>query len=126
MKLYLGKNLRQLRRDRDLTQEELAEVLGVSYQSVSRWENDTCYPDMELIPMIASFFSVTVDQLLGVNQALEEQKVEAYLEQFQDAISSGDITSCIEIARASAGLSAYDGFLCGSIIRLLKIGDLPL
>ena len=107
MKLYLGKNLRQLRRDRDLTQEELAEVLGVSYQSVSRWENDTCYPDMELIPMIASFFSVTVDQLLGVNQALEEQKVEAYLEQFQDAISSGDITSCIEIARK--GVTEFPG-----------------
>ena len=60
MKLQFGQMLRQLRRERDLTQEELAEILNVSAQSVSRWENNTCYPDMELMPVIASFFETTV------------------------------------------------------------------
>jgi transcriptional regulator with XRE-family HTH domain len=99
MKLNLGTNLRQLRREHNLTQEDLAEVLKVSCQSVSRWEKGICYPDIELLPVIAAFFHTTVEQLLGVSQAIEEQKVSAYLEQFQSAISVGDINACIEIAR---------------------------
>jgi transcriptional regulator with XRE-family HTH domain len=107
MKLAFGENLRQLRRSQDLTQEELAEALNVSCQSVSRWENNACYPDMELLPTIASFFHTTVDHLLGVSQALEAQRVSAYLEQFQSAISVGDISACIEIARK--GVAEFPG-----------------
>ena len=107
MKLQFGTVLRQLRRDRDLTQEELAEILNVSTQSVSRWETGACYPDTELLPVIASFFETTVDQLLGVSQAMEEQNVAEYLERFQSAISVGDIQSCIEIARQ--GVSEFPG-----------------
>ena len=56
MKLLIGETIRNLRRERNITQEEFANVLGVTYQSVSRWENNTCYPDMELLPDIANFF----------------------------------------------------------------------
>ena len=63
MKLTIGTNIRALRRKHHITQEQLAEKLGVSYQSVSRWENDTCYPDMELLPALARIFSVSIDCL---------------------------------------------------------------
>ena len=53
MKLRIGENIKSLRKARDITQEALAEMLGVSCQSVSRWELGTCYPDMELLPAIA-------------------------------------------------------------------------
>lgn len=43
MKLMIGDNIKHLRREKDITQEQLAEILGVSYQSVSRWENNACY-----------------------------------------------------------------------------------
>lgn len=99
MKIELGTTLKQLRRDRDMTQEELANLLGVTYQSVSRWENGACYPDLELIPTIADFFGVTTDQLLGVNDALEQQQVDEYLQRFQESISRGEIDDCIAIAR---------------------------
>ena len=79
MKLQLGKTLKRLRREKDITQEELAEILGVSFQSVSRWELGVCYPDMALLPAIASFFNVTVDALLGIDDATARQKVEQYL-----------------------------------------------
>ena len=49
MKLTIGNNIRTLRRKADLTQEELAAQIGVSCQSVSRWEQGTTYPDMELL-----------------------------------------------------------------------------
>lgn len=65
MKLKLSENIRNLRRKKDITQEELAERLCVSGQIVSRWENGVTYPDVELLPVIAEFFGVTVDELLG-------------------------------------------------------------
>ena len=54
MKLYIGEQLKALRKEKQITQEALAEVLGVSYQSVSRWELGVCYPDVELLPTIAN------------------------------------------------------------------------
>ena len=53
MKLAIGENIRNFRKKNDLTQEALADRLGVTYQSISRWENGTTYPDLELIPAIA-------------------------------------------------------------------------
>ncbi len=100
MKLQIGKRIRELRRERNITQEKLAELLGVSFQSVSRWESGVCYPDMELLPVMGSIFDVTVDYLLGVDQYWEQKKVEDYLAQFQTAVSAGDIDACIQIARA--------------------------
>lgn len=63
MKLTIGENIRNYRRKQDLTQEELAERLGVSYQSVSRWENGATYPDIELLPAISKLLGITVDKL---------------------------------------------------------------
>lgn len=99
MKLMIGENLKQLRRERDLTQEELAGVLGVSYQSVSRWENGACYPDVELLPAIAGFFGVTTDKLMGVGEAEEERFVEQSESAFREAVSRGKVYECIRIAR---------------------------
>ena len=74
MKLTIGENIRKFRRKNDLTQEGLASLLGVSYQSVSRWENGTTYPDLELIPAISALLSVTVDELLGMPQIEKEKR----------------------------------------------------
>lgn len=74
MKLTIGENIRNFRRKNDLTQEALADRLGVTYQSVSRWENGTTYPDLELLPAISELLSVTVDELLGMPQAEKEKR----------------------------------------------------
>ena len=64
-----------LRLDKQLTQEQVAEVFGVSPQAVSRWENSTSYPDVTLLPAIASFFETTVDELLGLRKTVKKQKM---------------------------------------------------
>lgn len=74
MKLAIGENIRNFRKKNDLTQEALADRLGVSYQSISRWENGTTYPDLELIPAIAEILAVTVDELLGMPQIEKEKR----------------------------------------------------
>ena len=76
MKLTIGDNIRTLRRKADLTQEELAAQIGVSCQSVSRWEQGTTYPDMELLPVLAGLFGVTVDTLLGMPDIEKERKAD--------------------------------------------------
>lgn len=79
MKLTIGENIRNFRKKNDLTQEALADRLGVTYQSISRWENGTTYPDLELIPAISELLSVTVDELFGIPQAeKEKQATEAF------------------------------------------------
>ena len=74
MKLAIGENIRNFRKKNDLTQEALADRLGVSYQSISRWENGTTYPDLELLPAIAEVLVVTVDELLGMPQIEKEKR----------------------------------------------------
>ncbi len=79
MKLTIGENIRSFRKKNDLTQEALADRLGVTYQSISRWENSMTYPDLELIPAIADVLAVTVDELLGMPQLEKEKRaVEAF------------------------------------------------
>lgn len=83
MKLKLGENLRRLRKERDLTQEQFAEAIGVSFQAVSRWENGTSYPDMELLPALSSFFGVSVDCLIGYSEVEKEAQAKALFEELQ-------------------------------------------
>ena len=81
MKLNIGENIRRLRRAADMTQEQLADKLGVAYQSVSRWENGTTYPDMEFLPVLAGIFGVTVDELLGME---ENRKKEWIIDRYDE------------------------------------------
>lgn len=62
----LGRRIAALRKEKGLTQEQLAEKVGVSAQAVSKWENDISCPDITLLPLLAELFGVSVDELLGV------------------------------------------------------------
>ena len=88
MKLYLGETIRRLRLAKEMTQEELADALGVSFQSVSRWESGTSYPDIELVPEIASYFAVTVDELMGLSSAFLNEKLTEAWRAFDDTEDS--------------------------------------
>ncbi len=60
-----------LRKLNSISQKQLAEKLGVSFQTVSKWENGVCMPDISLLPNIAECFNVSVDQLLGLKSINE-------------------------------------------------------
>ena len=75
MNVKIGENIKRLRKERDMTQEQLAQELEVSFQAVSRWELGTTYPDIGLLPVIAGCFDVSVDELLGVDTARKEEEV---------------------------------------------------
>ncbi len=84
MTIYFGKNLKKLRKEKELTQETLAEFLGVSFQTVSKWERGETYPDITMLPIISRFFGITIDDLLGTNKSLDEQKINEYLKLYDD------------------------------------------
>ncbi len=62
--MAIGKNIKRLRQSKGVTQEQLAEVLCLSGQAVSKWENGTALPDITLLPIIADYFGVTIDELM--------------------------------------------------------------
>lgn len=61
--MTIGKNIADLRKNSGMTQEQLAETLGVSSQTISKWENEVTMPDIMLLPVIAGCFDITVDEL---------------------------------------------------------------
>ncbi len=65
----------ELRKQKQIGQQELAEVLGVTYQSVSKWETGVTMPDITLLPAIAEYFNVTVDELLGLKPLREQRYI---------------------------------------------------
>ncbi len=76
MKLFIGEKIRKLRRERNLTQEEVAFHLGISFQSISKWERGEGYPDITLLPVLANYFGVSADELLGMNELAAQQRYE--------------------------------------------------
>ena len=75
MDMTIGKRIALLRKEKGLTQEELASHMGVSPQAVSKWENDQTCPDISALPKLAQLFGVTVDELLEGKQELPAVRV---------------------------------------------------
>ena len=67
MQENIGANIARLRREHNMKQDELAEMLDVTPQAVSKWENGASMPDIALLPKLANIFGVTIDDLFGVN-----------------------------------------------------------
>ena len=103
MKLNLGEKLKELRKRDGRKQEDVANALGVTNQAVSRWENDGSYPDMEMIPAIANYFGVTIDELFGYEND-REKIIDEIVERinYMNRLNNGvDIcmNECITLAR---------------------------
>ena len=103
MKLTLGQKIKELRKRDGIKQEDLANVLGVTNQAVSRWEKDGSYPDMELIPAIANYFGVTIDELFGYEND-RDKKIDSLEKQIKEMNSRNNgvdinIDECIALAR---------------------------
>ncbi len=100
MQLELGKRIRELRRRDGRTQEDLAEAIGVTSQAVSRWEANGGYPDMEMIPSIANYFGITIDELFGVDKAKNEEEILEIIDKFDNGKYKGSDGSLSFMAEA--------------------------
>ena len=76
--LRLSENILSLRRKRGITQDDLASFLGVTKASVSKWETRQSYPDILLLPQIAAYFNITIDELIGYEPQLSPEQMKKY------------------------------------------------
>lgn len=79
MSIEIGKQIKNLRIEKGVTQEELANHLGVSYQAVSKWENNITSPDIELLPKLSVYFGVTIDELFVIPSEVQMERIENML-----------------------------------------------
>ena len=80
--IKLGEKIKSLRKEKNISQEIFANYLGVSFQAVSKWENGNTMPDVTMIPAIASFFSVSTDELFNFNLYEIEKNVDAIVDEY--------------------------------------------
>jgi transcriptional regulator with XRE-family HTH domain len=92
MKISISENIKRLRRERDMTQDDLAAVMGVTSQSVSKWETGTAYPDVETIPLLANYFDVSVDDLFGMASIRDEARIEEEMKRWLELVLQGPST----------------------------------
>ena len=100
MNVKIGKHIKELRNRDGVTQDALAEALGVTGQAISKWENESGYPDIEYITPIANFFNVTIDQLFGHDRSESENKINEYCEKLDELHRNwADVNTRIDLAR---------------------------
>lgn len=97
--MYLGENIRKYRLEKGLTQEEVAEYLHVTAQSVSKWERTESYPDITLLPALANIFSTSVDLLLGMDMIRAADTRRAVHARATELLRNGDLCAAQQVYR---------------------------
>ena len=105
--MKLGDKIKALRKERNISQEVLANYLGVSFQAVSKWETGSTMPDVTLIPAIASFFRVSTDELFEFNLFEMEKEIEDICYESYKYRYAGDMENAEKILRD--GLQRFPG-----------------
>ena len=103
--MEIGTIIKKHRRERDMTQEQLAEYLRVSVSAVSQWESGKTAPDLALIPAICNLFGISADELLGINLEQKEKRIEeirAEAEKYSDRGYKNEAAEILE-----KGLAEY-------------------
>lgn len=122
MRIMLSENLRRMRRDRNLTQEELASYLGISFQAISKWERNEGYPDISMLPVIANFFGISVDTLIGNDVITKEERIRAYCTKYERLNKDGDMDAAAVVAEKAYRDYPYDWQVIDIYIRSLTKG----
>ena len=96
MLICLGENIRSLRLASGITQEQFGYEMGVSAQAVSRWENGATYPDITMLPMIADFFDVSMDELMGRGRELDSIERNTFFKKIDEMRDCGQHEDILE------------------------------
>lgn len=97
MNLNIGKKIADFRKEKGVTQEQLADYVGVSFAAVSKWETGQSYPDITLLPDIAEFFESSIDALMGYDISEKEEVLEKIRKEVTPLILASDYTKAIPI-----------------------------
>lgn len=90
MAIKLSMMILEYRKSKGITQQALADFLGVSKAAVSKWETGQTYPDISLLPLLAAYFDISIDTLLGYNSQLSDQEIRRIYKLLKDAFEQKD------------------------------------
>ena len=122
--LYIAENLRKLRKAKDLTQEEVAEMLNVSPQSVSKWERGDTLPDITLLPSLANLHKVSVDAIIGMDKINGRQTKNDVFAICYKHLREGAIDAAIDGFREALKMFPNDeDYLSYYAMSLALVGD---
>lgn len=97
--MTIGQNIKRFRRNANMTQEELADMLSISSQAVSRWETDATMPDITLIPALVSIFGVSSDELLGIDSIRQQENVDRCIQEIRNLYETHQYHDMLNTAR---------------------------
>lgn len=99
--MNIGDQILFLRKNKGITQEQLAQKLGITNQAVSKWESGQCMPDIQLLPDIAAFFNVSIDKLMGVEPGANDDDILLTInDQIQSAETGTEYSKVMKIVKA--------------------------
>lgn len=99
MNIKIGAIIKKLRAENNITQDTLATAIGVTPQAISRWESEGGYPDIEILPSLADFFSVSTDELLGYKLSEREQELANIKKEMERLTEVGSVEDQVAYAR---------------------------
>ena len=91
MNIYIGANIKRLRLKKQITQEQLSLAMGVSCAAVSKWERENTLPDISLLPLLANYFGVSIDELMGYDAARIEDEINKFFEERSKLFRAGKV-----------------------------------
>lgn len=97
--MTIGSTIKKLRRERDMTQEQLAELLGITANAVSQWECDRTTPDISQLPLLANIFRVSADVLLGIDVNAKDAKIDEIYKEIRELWCTGQRTEAENLCR---------------------------
>jgi len=106
--MYIAANLKSMRKNRDMTQEDVAEIIGVSPQSVSKWERGDTYPDITLLPLLANLYNTSIDNLVGMEKINDDKARAGAFIKGQKLLREGDNTGAADVFEKALKLYPND------------------
>lgn len=117
--LQFKEKIKKLRKEKDMTQEQLAEYMGVSPQAVSRWETGVTCPDIFALPSLAELFGISVDELLGVDEKEKQKDIRNIISVAEEKLNQGIIDEpIVELRNALNKYPNNEQLLCSLMYAL--------
>ena len=121
--MSFGQVIKKLRRNADMTQEQLAEMLSISPQAVSRWETDTAMPDISFLRPLSNIFGVTADVLLEIDVSRVNESVESYKQRITEFYRDHKYKEMLDLARLACKEIPNNLELVGQLAFALTSGE---
>ncbi len=123
MEINMKDMLCEFRRQKKVTQEAVAAHLGITSQSVGKWERGEGFPDITLLPALALYFGVTVDDLLGVGKARQKERINALLDGAERELLENGPAAAVEACREAYREFPNDLRIMARFMRYINFND---